>query len=138
MEKSYKVIVNYNQTLEQMVKKLNAKGYDCQYYNIPLQGVDQQVELVLVQLNRFFWPKEVLKRLDSKELMPAKIEHLIAFGLAYPELVNSERITALGTVTVGEGGDHYCGCLYHWHVRHLSLCKLEHGFHCCSFLAMRK
>lgn len=102
---TYKVIVDYDKTLAEMISA-GKYSYDnkFRYENFPIQGAGQhEVELVLVHLNRDATTKEVLEHLNSLGLEPAKIEHLLAFGAANPDVQREFRIAALGFVWVEMG-----------------------------------
>ncbi|MFC1618062.1 hypothetical protein ACFL2B_02160 [Patescibacteria group bacterium] len=61
-------------------------------------------ELILVHLNRKATTDEVLAELKERNLEPAKIGHLLAFGADYPEIQREFPIAALGSSWVDPDG----------------------------------
>jgi len=114
VKETYKVVVDYGKSLAQMIEAGDYGWFNDSINdkNFPLQGVGQhEVELVLVHLNRNATTKEVLEYLDNQGLIPAKIEHLLAFGVAYPEIQKEFPVVALGSVWVGVNGSRNYPCL---------------------------
>jgi len=141
----YKVVVDYSATLAEMIKagKYDWFNDDITDKHFPIQGTGKnEVELVLVHLNRNATTKEVLEHLNGQGLEPAKIEHLLAFGSTYPELQRQFPIIALGSVWVDSHGYRYYPSLYSFDSkRRLSLYWRGDGGHwgdACRFLAVRK
>ncbi len=145
IEKTYKVVFDYSQSLASMIK---AGKYD--WFNdhitdkhFSLEGEGQQeAELVLVHLDRDATTKEVREYMKEQGLEPAKIEHLLAFGTTYPELQRQFPIIALGSSFVDARGSRGCPCLDCGHDgRELNLDWNDDGdrWHdSCRFLAVRK
>lgn len=114
IQQTYKVIVDYGLSLAEMIKagKYGWFNDDITAKNFTLEGSGQhEAELVLVHLNRDATTKEVREYLDEQGLAPAKIEHLLAFGAAYPELQREFPIAALGSSFVRGLGGRSCPCL---------------------------
>ncbi|MBN1326248.1 hypothetical protein JW977_04725 [Candidatus Falkowbacteria bacterium] len=107
----YKVVVNYGETLAQIIKAGNYDWVDGDINNkhFPTQGTGQhEVKLVLVHLDQDATTKEALEHLNSLGLEPAKVEHLLALGVEYPNVFQEFPIIALGSVWVdGDGNRRY-------------------------------
>lgn len=103
IEGTYKVTVNYGQTLAEMIA---AGNYDWQNTDIiaehfpipPAKRGKEEVEIELVHLNRYAESDEVLRELDKMGLRPATLPELLAFGAAYPNKRREFPIAALGSV----------------------------------------
>ena len=150
MEKILKVVVDFRQSLTEMIKSGNYDWIDDDINdeNFTLQGVGQhEVDLVLVHLQRNATIKEVREHLNAQGLTPARIEHLLAFGAKYPEIQKEFRIVAINSVWIHEFGQslHF---VYH-NYPHLSfsggkrylIClsyDRDNNFDGSSFLAIRK
>jgi len=105
---TYKVVVDYGKTLAEMIQlgKYDWVSHDITDKHFPIQGAGtQEVELVLVHLNRDVTIKEALAHLDSNGLKVAGIEHLLAFGATYPEIQKEFPVVALGSAWVDDDGD---------------------------------
>lgn len=100
------VIVNYGETLEQMIKAGNYDFADGDIKrHLSIQGTGQhKVKLVLVHLDQDATTKEALEYLNSLGLEPAKVEHLLALGEAYPNAFQEFPVIALGSVWIDENG----------------------------------
>lgn len=117
--KTYKVVVDYGKSIDEMIKagNYNSQSYqpfDC--YDIHVEGEGQhEVELVLVHANRKINSSEMMEELESLGLMPAKMEHLLAFGATYPEAQKQFKIVALEanwfSIHQDEGNDIYTSYL---------------------------
>jgi hypothetical protein len=145
VRETYKSMVDYSKTLAEMIKAGDYGWFndDITEKHFPLQGAGQyEVEMELVHLNRNVTTKEVLEHLNNLGLEPAKIEHLLAFGAAYPELQRQFPIVALGSSFVGGGGVRFYPCLSSGgDRRELSLgwdVDDSHWDDDCRFLAVRK
>ncbi|MCX6743687.1 MAG: hypothetical protein NT116_05665 [Candidatus Parcubacteria bacterium] len=144
-EKIYKVVVDYSKTLAEMIKAGNYSWFndDITEKYFPLQGAGQhEVEMELVHLNRNATTKEVLEHLNGLGLESAKIEHLLAFGVAYPDVQKEFPVIALGSVWVLSSGLRSSPCLFSSNgQRRLSLSWHKDGTpwgEACRFLAVRK
>jgi len=143
--KVYGVMVDYNLSLAEMIKagQYELINDDITGENFPIRGTGQQeVELMLVHLNRIVTTREVLEYLNSQGLEPAKIEHLLAFGAVYPDAQREFPIVALGSSFVADGGSRYYPYLRSdGHERRLNLSwddADDHWGGSCRFLALRK
>ena len=100
----YTVIVDRSKTLSEMIHDSNLLRCSCEINdkNFPVQGDgSQEVELVLVHLNQGTSTEEVLAHLDAHGLEPARLEHLLAFGAKYSDVVRREiSVVALGSVWI--------------------------------------
>ncbi|MFC1618059.1 hypothetical protein ACFL2B_02145 [Patescibacteria group bacterium] len=68
-------------------------------------------ELIMVHLNVEATTEEVLADLKERNLEPAKIGHLLAFGAKYPEIQREFSIAALGSSWVCPYGHRRVPCL---------------------------
>ena len=141
-ENCYKVLVDYGQTLQQMVAngKYDYANSDITSGNFPMTGNGkQEVVVELVHFNRYISSDEVLKELDRFGYRAATAEKLRAFGAAYPEKQREFPIVALGTVRLLGGGRRVL-CLWRGRSgRDLGLCWFEDGWYDdYRFLAVRK
>lgn len=141
----YRVVINYAQTLTDMIKageydKFDT--YDINDRNYGLQGAGQiKVDLVLVHLYKTATTDEILKYMQSQNLDPAKIEHLLAFGFLYPEIQELFPIFALGSAWV-DPIDRHSVASYPCLSAYNGLRELRHGGgtwgYSCHFLAILK
>ncbi len=106
----YKVIVDYGKSLAEMIEEGNYNFVSEKMIDEHFQiaGTGQlEVELVLVHMNlQDITNRKVLNYMNSLGLEPAKIEHLLAFGAANPDVQLEFPIIALSSVLVGEDGGH--------------------------------
>lgn len=109
-ERTYSARVDYNQTLTEMI---NVGKYDWVNSNItqehfPIEGeAAQEVDLVLVHLNRWARTSEVEAEIKKQGLRPADLAELLAFGAKYPDVQKQFPIAALGSVWVSPSGNRY-------------------------------
>ena len=123
----FKVTVDYGLSLAEMIQ---AGQYDwfndnINDQNFSISGTSQhKMELILVHLNRSATNWEAFELLLLKNgLEPVKIEHLLAFGEAYPEMQREFPIVALGSNCVNISGHSPRPYLvYHDGQRKLDLC----------------
>lgn len=73
-------------------------------YRTPGVNGTADVKLRLVHLGRDAKTKEVEEHLEAIGLLPAKIEHLLAFGAKFPDKQREFPIVALGSVWVRSVG----------------------------------
>jgi hypothetical protein len=98
---TYKVVVDYSKTLSEMIRDGNYKMVSdlITDENFPIQGTGkQECELFLIPNDRIGRIDYVGYYLERLGLKPAKIEHLLAIGAAYPELQFKDPIFALGSI----------------------------------------
>lgn len=104
----YRLEVNYAEALEGMVSAGDYQwtGYGEWKENFMVVGTGMQVsEAMLVKFDRNLETSEVLAELWKRNLDPAYLEHLLAFGEAYPDEQEKYPIVALGapgTEIIGE------------------------------------
>jgi len=97
---SYPITIDYDQSLADMVAagKYDWINPDITAKHFPIKGKGTvETERVLVHLNRQATTKQVEEHLAAQDLEPARIEHLLAFGAANPELQREFPIIALGS-----------------------------------------
>lgn len=100
-ENCYKVLVDYGQTLQQMIAngKYDYANSDITSDNFPIQGSGQQnIVVELVHFGRGMELDEVLKEFEARGLRAATLPELLAFGTTYPEKQREFPIVALGSV----------------------------------------
>jgi len=144
--KTYKVVIDYEKSFTEM-KELGKYDYsECWVNdrNYPIMGIGQhRLEMVLVHLNRFASIREVEYYLMRQKLTPAKLEHLLAFGAAYPELQRQFPIVAIGSVWMHDIQSYFCPSLnYNDRGRVIDHHWFYYSPQCfdatCHFLAIRK
>ena len=97
----YPVTIDYGMSLADMIE---AGHYDWTNSDItaehfPIKGRGKaEVKLELVHFDRAVSTDEALEELDKQGLRPAKIEELLAFGAAYPEIQHEFPVICLGSV----------------------------------------
>ena len=109
-ENCYKVLVDYGQTLQQMIAngKYDYANSDITASNFPTQGSGQQnVVVELVHFGRDMASEAVLKEFEARGLRVATLPELLAFGATYPEKQREFPIVALGSVWQNRIGDRY-------------------------------
>lgn len=114
-ENCYKVLVDYGQTLQQMIanSKYDYANIDINTDNFPTQGSGQQnVVVELVHFRRGMALEAVLKEFESRGLRAATLPELLAFGSTYPEKQREFLIVALGSVWRGRSDDRSVPYLY--------------------------
>jgi hypothetical protein len=139
------VTINYGMSpfFEKMIRAghYDEVSSDINEKNFPVKGSGKVTEdLILVHLNKQVSKHEVLYEMKQQGLRPAFIEHLLAFGAAYPEKQREFPIIALGSVLVGRYGSKDSPCLdLRFGKRELSLGQIgSDWFERCRFLAVRK
>jgi hypothetical protein len=113
-ENCYKVVVNYGQSLKEMIVagKYDWANEDINADHFPIQGSGQQdVVIELVHYGRNMSTDDVLKDLESKGMRPAILLELLAFGVTYPEKQREFPIFALGSVWQDSSGFRSVPCL---------------------------
>jgi hypothetical protein len=111
----YTVVVNYDQNIKEMIKAGNYdwENYDINDKNFPVVGVGQEEhKLVLVHLDKAVTTKEALEEIGRRGLLPAKLEHLLAFGAKYPEKQREFPIVELGSGWVNPDGSRHVAFLF--------------------------
>ena len=99
----------------------------------------KEISFELVHLNKVVSSEQALQELESRNLRPATLRELLAFGEKYPDEQRKYSIVALGSV-----GRYWDGrgvpCLYGGgRERRLSLARYGGGWYSdCRFLAVRK
>lgn len=109
-ENCYKVLVDYEQTLQQMITngKYDYTNSDINASNFPTQGNGQQnIVVELVHFGRDMESEAVLKEFESRGLRAATLPELLVFGATYPEKQREFPIIALGSVWQIRNGNRY-------------------------------
>ncbi len=104
---TFPVTIDYSMSLAEMIR---AGHYDSVNGNIneknfPIKGRGKVTEnLILFHLERSANTYEVLYELDSHDLKPASVEHILAFGATYSGKQKKFPIIALGSTWVPRDG----------------------------------
>ncbi|MBW2579011.1 MAG: hypothetical protein JRE38_13255 [Deltaproteobacteria bacterium] len=137
------VIVDYGQTLEQMV---GAGKYDWansditqEHFSVSGNGKAER-PLELVHFNREMTTDQALEELDKQDFRPATIEELLAFGATYLEIQREFPIVELGSVWRDQRGMRRAAYLHREGPRRsLHLYWIESNWYgSYRFLAVRK
>ncbi len=138
----FPVTLDYGQSLDQMIAAGNY-DYRNDYItaeNFPVNGEGKvTTQLVLVHFNRDISSEGAIKEMGQMGLMPAKTEHLLAYGGQYWQR-DPELVVALGSSWVNPDDDRRVLCLGSWSAgRDLRLDWFgrEWNRH-CRFAAVRK
>ena len=146
---NYKVAVDPSMTFEKLIKACNFESVEyyirkeCFFRNQVGFYSQQEIELVLVHLNRDAKKKEVLEYMNREGLKPAGLGYLLALAMAHPNLQKQFVIIALGTEwTHGLNHNSHSPCLdfYNNH-RRLALATSDEDttfWDYRRFLAIRK
>lgn len=123
---SYSVTVDYDQTVEQLVRSrpyYSANG-DITSYNFPLWEKGQsQLDIFLLNFNHRISSENAIKAMDVQGLRPATIKELLSLGAQYPDLQKENWIVALGSTWRSPQGGLYVPFLSRCHTNpdlHLS------------------
>ena len=95
------VIVDYSQTLAQMIKAGNYGwvNNDITQEHFPIAGSGkQEEEIVLFCFGKNISSGDAIAEMEKQGFRSARIEELLALGAAYPELQKQFPIVALGSV----------------------------------------
>ncbi|PIR72123.1 MAG: hypothetical protein COU42_02245 [Candidatus Nealsonbacteria bacterium CG10_big_fil_rev_8_21_14_0_10_36_24] len=95
------VIVDYSQTLAQMIKAGNYGwvNNDITQEHFPIAGSGkQEEEIVLFCFGKNISSGDAIAEMEKQGFRPARIEELLALGAAYPGLQKQFPIVALGSV----------------------------------------
>ena len=98
---TFKVQVNYSQTLEEMIEEGNYDwvGSDITENHFPLQGQGtQEVEIHLFHFGRTMSNEAAEKEMEAKGFRPATLPELLALGRDHPDLQKQFPIVSLGSV----------------------------------------
>lgn len=102
----YKIVVDYRQTLEQMVAAgcYDRVNSDITAGRFPVMGEGQvELEPELVHIGHDISSEAVLVELEKRGLRAGTIAELLAFGATYPEVQREFSIVALGSVAEVDG-----------------------------------
>lgn len=140
---SYKLLVNYDQTLAEMILagRYDWVNSDITAEHFPVTGEgEKSVEVTLFHFDRPIISEDAIREMDQAGFRPARIEELLALGAAQPDLQREFPIVELGSVWVGRGGCRDAGYLdCRGSKRELVLHWFDSGWdgH-CRFAAIRK
>lgn len=99
--------LKYGTTLDEMLAKakFNHVSHLITPENFPVTppGASHN-KAKLFHFKQELYPEEAIRRMNKKGYEPAKIQHLIAFGIDFPEEQNRSNILALGSVLEHEDG----------------------------------
>ena len=111
---TFKVTVNYGQTLKEMIEKgkFNWVNDNINSKNFPIEGKGQvETEVVLFHFNKTITSEEVIKEMEKEGYCPANIAELLALAEKEPDLQRQFPIASLGSVWRGPSGFHDVSCL---------------------------
>lgn len=145
-KQTFKIVVDYSQTLQQMIAVGN---YDFVHQEITADhffvqmGVPRAIEVVLFHFNRLISSDDAIAAMAKEGCRPATIEELLFLKVSQPGLKRKL------TVALGSRWRHPCGDLevpiLHWRVMppslnpRLQLYCLKHAWHPDTrFVAVRK
>lgn len=109
---NFRVTVNYDQTVEEMVSAGNFdqvnSDINSEHFPVNHHGTSEvEMVLVLFNVNDYISSDIVMHKLDKMGLRPANLLELLAFGAAYPNEQRKARIVALGSVWHRPIGDRF-------------------------------
>lgn len=110
----YPIIVDYSQTLEQMIAAGNYdwKNSDITSDHFPIKGTGTvELEGQLVHFGRSMSSEAVIAELNKMGLRPGTVEEILAFGAKYPEKQRQFPIVGLGSAWRGPDGSRRVVCL---------------------------
>jgi len=142
-ENCYRVVVDYGQTLQQMIAngRYDCANSDINADNFPISGNGKEnVVIELVHFGQDMGSEAVLKEFEARGLRAATLPKLLAFGVTYPEKQREFPIVALGSVWQSRSGCRYVPYLRRRSdERRLSLCWVGgRWFGSCRFAVVRK
>lgn len=144
-ERIYPIFVNYDQSIEELVRLgkyvFSDNRIDTKHF--PTNRVGKaEMEIKLIHFNRSILSKDAIEKMDKKGYRPAELHELLAFGEKYSDVQHKFSIIALGSVWQDSDGDRYFACLYKNKGDlgcHLLLSTVTHGWlKNCHFAAVRK
>lgn len=144
---TYAIAVDYTKTVEQMVASVKCDGYVNPDINtksfgdevVVKKGAKEDLEVVLLHLNREATSDEVLAEMERLGLRAATLAELLAFGAIYPEKQREFPIAALGSSCVLYGSRRVAYLWGNASRRDLGLDDLGGGWGAgWRFLAVRK
>lgn len=106
MSEDFSVSVDYGMDLKKMIEKGGFSHFSphINFMNFKVKGEGKvEVNLWIIHFDRKVTTEEVLKHFREQGLLPAKIEHLLAFGAAHPDR-GSYPIISLGSIWERHGG----------------------------------
>lgn len=139
---AFSLTVDYDQSLVEMVAAGNYDSVNPHIAddNFPVGSGEPEVEAVLVYLDHVASYNKVIQGLGRRDLRPATLPELLAFGAKYPDLQRQYPIVALGSVWAARFGIRRVGCLWSYYGQR-KLYLLWYVFRCDKkdrFLAVRK
>lgn len=95
---TFRVTIDYGQSRDQRVEAGKYDWVDSWTCDVPACGEGKHdCELVLVRLDEDASTEEVLTEFKRRGLLPARMEHLLAFGAKYPEHQRRFNILEFGS-----------------------------------------
>jgi len=98
---TFKVNINYNLTLEQMIAlgSYYTLDHDILSVNFPIVGQGQAVvNLAVFSFDRLIFSNTVIKIMDSYNYRPAKLEHLLGYVAQNRGHIKYFPLSALGSI----------------------------------------
>ncbi|MDB5265339.1 MAG: hypothetical protein JWM39_52 [Parcubacteria group bacterium] len=146
MPESFRLTVDYGQTLEQMIAAGNYdwKNDDLTAKRFPIKGDGiVEFEVCLFHFDRMIESKDAIKAIEAADSTnpwaPAKTEHLLSFGIAFPEEQRKYPVIGLGSVARVGGYRNVPGLWEYGSERDLRLYWFEGEWGgLCRFLAVRQ
>ena len=111
----FRVPVNYNQNVQDMVKagKYDWVNSDINGTNFPvIRRGEEMAEVHLIHFNRDITSEEALLELDKMGFKPEELPGLLALGAQHPELQREYPIVALGSAWRRRNGRRGVPCLF--------------------------
>jgi hypothetical protein len=111
---AFSVVVDYSKSLKAMIEDghYDWKNNDITSDNFSVTGSGQvNSGLELVHFGKHVSTQDVLAELDKRNLCPATLPELLAFGAKYPEEQRKYPIIALGSVWADRDGRRDVACL---------------------------
>lgn len=112
---SYMVTVNYNKTVNQLVKdgKYDWSNSDISDSHFPLNKKgEEQVEIFIVSIDHRMSDPEVTQFINSLGLQDVNVKEELSLGVQFPDLQRKDPIVGRGSTWRDSDGDVYVPCLY--------------------------
>jgi len=139
---SYSVTVNYNKTVDQLVKdgKYDWANDDVSDPHFPLNKKgEEQAEIFIVTIDRRMSNAEIDQILDRWGLQDANVKEGLSLGAQYPNLQREGPIVARGSTWRVSDGGVFVPCLRGGESRRdLGLSLVGGWYSCWQFAAVRK
>ncbi|MCC6639241.1 hypothetical protein IT409_01635 [Candidatus Falkowbacteria bacterium] len=116
--------INYSLTLEEMIAlgRYDWCNHEITSKRFPIVGDGiQEINFHLINFGRSITTEEARRELARQDLMPAKIEHLLAFAAKFPDEQKQFPIISLNSFSLIRGGCRYVSLGYTGNQRELNL-----------------